>query len=918
MAKNVSRQSQSTQNVFGSIPYLAPERLAENRVDVQSDLWSVGVVLYEMIAGALPFFSENLTLLERRILHGSPDPLPAKYPLRLRQILARCLERAPTQRYPDATALREDLESFLRELQGTAQTRRTDRAVEDGENVPAPVEPEARAGAIRREPSAPFLSLPFQPRARAALQKIQERLQSWYGSVPGRARRFHALTSELEKQIQQRQSSWQLWIEEPVLRRLEDRVNHLHHIVEPLSALLHEADLLAREVQQLASRSGETGDRALGLWLRQQCKQWEVDLEQLGTELDREIEIRQERQRCSEIASQVRLLKQAIFILQEGEHALSLLGPRAQTVPFAATLPVLRRELISQKPTSDSLRQILGQLEPLQALVLRIKHPPPEVQHVVARLSELRGWSQELGELAEQVDRIEQWSQRFSLDGTEPDDLLREIAAHLEQLAAGARESSRTRFAVLRQQVDELVRTGGEQPELERQLAELAPPVFESVQAFRDWRASCARAEESCRVAAVRGEAAIAKRLARLTQRLRKGVQALQQPGSSYAVRLAVDALALEVAELARSTPKLQGLLVGGDLERRLKHLARRAGEDREVLARQGQDLMERTQEIQFHASSLGLEFPDLSGELSQTGGAGFSEPSPEAQARLEEQLNSQLQQLRRRYRERLDEQIAEAAAISAVLQSIEGAPVLPPSPALTGDFSLSAAAQALDAATALARRAREGAEQALVAHERQRQEFAGSLRRLDRETLRPAEREEVEQLLRDLEDTASSLPFLERLAGWARQLGIYKRLTERLQAEERAGLERLSRLRCRWQQHEVDALRRLCPELTERVESLVFGIPRHPRHWSAVHEQLGQAEQLLSLLESQSARLAASELDRAVTLLQPDSRESSSDGKVAILLRNLAQYTSEVNPPADLRQQIVDLAHWRFPGEFP
>jgi len=121
VAKALSQTRDYTASLFGSIAYCSPERLDSGSMDAHSDLWSVGVMLYQMLAGHLPFAGSTAEKLERRIRSGEPPaPLDDSVPERLRRIVAKMLSRSIEDRYATETDAREDLERFLRGDEVTA------------------------------------------------------------------------------------------------------------------------------------------------------------------------------------------------------------------------------------------------------------------------------------------------------------------------------------------------------------------------------------------------------------------------------------------------------------------------------------------------------------------------------------------------------------------------------------------------------------------------------------------------------------------------------------------------------------------------------------------------------------------------------------------------------------------------------
>ena len=98
--------------VAGTLPYMAPEQLRGEPADTRSDIWALGVVLYEMAAGARPFQGNTGFALSSAIMNEAPPPLPAGVRGELRALIERCLEKQPGQRYQRVADVRAALDSL--------------------------------------------------------------------------------------------------------------------------------------------------------------------------------------------------------------------------------------------------------------------------------------------------------------------------------------------------------------------------------------------------------------------------------------------------------------------------------------------------------------------------------------------------------------------------------------------------------------------------------------------------------------------------------------------------------------------------------------------------------------------------------------------------------------------------------------
>jgi Tol biopolymer transport system component/predicted Ser/Thr protein kinase len=115
-----------TGSTVGTPGYMSPEQAQGHPVDRRSDIWSLGVVLYEMVTGRLPFEGEREEAVLYSILNDEPEPITAQrvgVPTEMDRIVAKALAKSPEERYPHVEDMLVDLRALRKRVESTARMK---------------------------------------------------------------------------------------------------------------------------------------------------------------------------------------------------------------------------------------------------------------------------------------------------------------------------------------------------------------------------------------------------------------------------------------------------------------------------------------------------------------------------------------------------------------------------------------------------------------------------------------------------------------------------------------------------------------------------------------------------------------------------------------------------------------------------
>ena len=114
-SKNTTKSMTMTNKAIGSVHYISPEQARGESTDAKSDLYSLGVMMYEMLTGKLPFDADNAVSVAIMQLQSDPEPprkLNPKIPVGLEEIIIKTMQKEPKKRYRSAAEMYNDMVKF--------------------------------------------------------------------------------------------------------------------------------------------------------------------------------------------------------------------------------------------------------------------------------------------------------------------------------------------------------------------------------------------------------------------------------------------------------------------------------------------------------------------------------------------------------------------------------------------------------------------------------------------------------------------------------------------------------------------------------------------------------------------------------------------------------------------------------------
>ena len=175
IARLMSKGNTLTKEALGSVHYISPEQAKGGRVDNRSDIYSLGVVMYEMMTGRPPYDGESPVAVAIKHINGGaamPSSLNPNIPGGLEQIIMKSMENNPADRYVSATAMLYDMDEFRKEPTMLFDYYNTSTELDDATKLQSPTPP-----APVQEPAPENIAQRVSGRADRTAQKTEKRVR---------------------------------------------------------------------------------------------------------------------------------------------------------------------------------------------------------------------------------------------------------------------------------------------------------------------------------------------------------------------------------------------------------------------------------------------------------------------------------------------------------------------------------------------------------------------------------------------------------------------------------------------------------------------------------------------------------------------------------------------------------------------
>ncbi len=151
IARVMSKSNTLTKEALGSVHYISPEQAKGGRVDNRSDIYSLGVVMYEMMTGRPPYDGESPVAVAIQHINGKasmPSTLNPNMPGGLEQIIMKAMEQDPAKRYTTATEMLYDMDEFRKDPTILFDYNNTSTGMDDATLLQRPEQPKERETAV--------------------------------------------------------------------------------------------------------------------------------------------------------------------------------------------------------------------------------------------------------------------------------------------------------------------------------------------------------------------------------------------------------------------------------------------------------------------------------------------------------------------------------------------------------------------------------------------------------------------------------------------------------------------------------------------------------------------------------------------------------------------------------------------------